>query len=148
MRSIRLSLILLVLSCAEPTATSPRAAAPTTVEAQQSNSYFVNASNRTVYVRIASVRGEGDEPIHTFIRGMFESADSASARRLVVDLRSITGGDTRLLVPLIKGIVMRDRFAHGGGLYVVVGPDSFSPAQNAARLLEQYANPIVVREAP
>jgi hypothetical protein len=140
--------MLLVLGCAEPTATLPRAAAPTTVGPQLGNSYYVNASNRTVYVRITSVRGEDEKPIHTFIRGMFESADSASARRLVVDLRSITGGDSRLLVPLIKGVVMRDRFAHSGGLYVVVGPNSFSPAQNAARLLEQYANPIVVNEAP
>ena len=149
MRSIRLSLILLILSCAEPTAISSRAAAPTIVESQQqSNSYFVNAANRTVYVRITSVRGDGGEPIHSFIRGMFHSADSAGAQRLVIDLRPITGGDTRLLVPLIKGVITRDRFARGGGLYAVVGPDSFSPAQNAARLLEQYANPIVVHEAP
>jgi C-terminal processing protease CtpA/Prc len=140
--------MLLVLGCAEPTATLSRAAAPTTVEPQLGNSYYVNASNRTVYVRINSVRADDERPIHTFIRGMFESADSASARRLVVDLRSITGGDTRLLVPLIRGVVMRERFAHGGGLYVVVGPDSFSPAQNAARLLQQYAHPVVVQEAP
>ena len=140
--------MLLVLGCAEPTATLPRPAASTTVGAQLGNSYYVNASNRTVYVTITSVRDESDEPIHTFIREMFQSADSAGARRLVVDLRSITGGDTRLLVPLIKGVVMRDRFAHGGGLYVVVGPDSFSPAQNAARLLQQYAHPVVVQDAP
>jgi len=148
MRPIRLSLILLVLSCAEPTATLPRAAASTTVGPQLSNSYFINAANRMVYVRIGAVRGDGGEPVHAFIRRMFESADSASAQRLVIDLRSISGGDTRLLVPLIKGVITRDRFARGGGLYAVVGPDSFSPAQNAARLLEQYANPIVVHEAP
>ena len=148
MRPIRLSLILLVLSCAEPTATSSRAAAPTTAAPQPGNSYVVNAANRTAYVSIGAVGGDGGEPVHAFVRRMFESADSASAQRLVIDLRSISGGDTRLLVPLIKGVVMRDRFAQGGGLYLVIGPDSFSPAQNAARLLEQYANPIVVHEAP
>jgi C-terminal processing protease CtpA/Prc len=140
--------MLLVLACAEPTATLPRAAAPTTIGPQLGNSYFINASNRTVYVRITSVRGEDDKPVHAFIRGMFQSADSASARRLVVDLRAITGGDTRLLVSLVKGVVMRERFSHRGRLYLVVGPNSFSPAQNAARLLEQYANPLVVDEAP
>jgi hypothetical protein len=148
MRSIRLSLILLVLSCAEPTAISSRAAAPTVVGSQQSNSYFVNGANRTVYVRITSARGDGGEPAYAFIRGMFGSADSAGAQRLVIDLRSVAGPDTRLLVPLIKGVVTRDRFARGGGLYLVVGPDSYSPAQNAARLLEQYARPIVVEDAP
>jgi hypothetical protein len=79
---------------------------------------------------------------------MFVSADSAGSQRLVVDLRSIADGDTRLLVPLIKGVVARDRLVKRGGVYVIVGPDSFSPRQNAARLLEQYANPIFVDEAP
>jgi hypothetical protein len=79
---------------------------------------------------------------------MFESADSSSARRLVVDLRSITGGDARLVVPLIKGVATRDRFVRRGGVYVIVGPKSFSPRQNAARLLEEYASPIFVDEAP
>jgi hypothetical protein len=75
---------------------------------------------------------------------MLESADSAAAQRLVVDLRSVAGSDARLLVPLIRGILTRDRFMRGGGLYVVVGPNSFSPTQNAATLLRQYANPIFV----
>jgi hypothetical protein len=47
-----------------------------------------------------------------------------------------------LLVPLIKGIVTRDRFVRPGGLVLIVGANSFSPAQNAARLLREYANPV------
>jgi len=123
----------------------PRPAAPTIAgQQQQTNSYSINADG-TVYVTLAQVRGESGERIRAFVQRMFESADSASARRLVIDLRSITGGDARLLVPLVKGIVLRDRFMHGGGLYLVVGPDSFAPSQNAATLLQQYANPIFVR---
>jgi hypothetical protein len=144
---IRLGLILLTLSCAEPTATSARPAAATIVGQQQDNSYSINAE-RTVYVRLVQVRGDTGEPIHAFVRRMIESADSADARRLVIDVRSITTGDARLLVPLIKGIVTHDRFVKSGGLYVVVGPNSFSPTQNAATLLQRYANPIFVREVP
>ncbi len=146
MTRLRLGLILTALSCADPTAILPRPAAPTIVgQQQQSNSYSINAADGTVYVTLAQVRGESGERIHAFVQRMFESADSASARRLVIDLRSITGGDARLLVPLIKGVAMRDRFVHGGGLYLVVGPNSFAPAQNAATLLQQYANPIFIR---
>ena len=146
MTRFRLALILTALGCAEPTAILPRSAAPTIAgQQQQNNSYSINAADGTVYVTLAQVRGESGERIHEFVQRMFESADSASARRLVIDLRSITGGDAPLLVPLIKGVVMRDRFIHGGGLYLVVGPDSFAPAQNAATLLQQYANPIFVR---
>lgn len=147
MKAIRLSLIVLALGCAEPTATLSRPAAPE-IAGQKSNSYFVNATNRTVYLTVAQLRAESSEPVHAFVKRMFASADSAGAQRLVVDLRSVTDGDTRLLVPLIRGVATRDRFVNRGGLYVVVGPDSFSPRQNAARLLEQYASPIFVEEAP
>jgi hypothetical protein len=105
----------------------------------------VDGAARTVYVRLLQVRGEEGEPIHAFVRRMFESADSANARRLVIDLRSVTGSDARLLTPLIRGIVTREQFANGGGLFLVVGSRSFSPAQNAAVLLQRYANPIFIR---
>jgi hypothetical protein len=149
MKTIRLSLILLALGCAEPTATLSRPAGPqAAVVGQKSNSYFINGTNRTVYLTVVQLRGETGEPVHAFMRRMFVSADSAGAQRLVVDLRLISDGDVRLLVPLIKGVATRDRFVKRGGVYVVVGADSFSPRQNAARLLEQYASPIFVDEAP
>jgi hypothetical protein len=110
---------------------------------QRVNSYSINAADRTIYVKLAGVRGEG-EPIHAFMRRMFVSADSAGARRLVIDLRSITGSDARVLVPLIKGIVRRDRFVQRGGLLLNVGSNSFSREQNAATLLAKYANPILL----
>jgi len=146
MRRNRVGLILLALGCAEPTASSPRPAAPTIVGVgQQQNSYSINAADGVVYVRLARVRGEDGEPIRAFMQRMFETADSADARRLVIDLRSISGGDARLLVPLIKGILARDRFVQNGGLSLVVGPHSFSPGQNAATLLQRYAHPTFVR---
>jgi hypothetical protein len=148
MNIIRLALIFLTFSCAEPTASLPRPAVSTSVAQQQDNSYSINAADRTVYVRLAVLRGENGEPVRSFVRRMIESADSANARRLVIDLRSIAGGDAPLLVPLIQGIVTRDRFMQSGALYVVVGPNSFSPMQNAATLLRRYANPIFVHQSP
>jgi hypothetical protein len=145
-RTMGLGLVALTLCCVEPTATLPRPAAATTVSEQKSNSYSINAAESTVYVRLVQLRGEGGEPIHAFLQRMLESADSAAAQRLVVDLRSVAGSDARLLVPLIRGILARDRFMRDGGLYVIVGPNSFSPTQNAATLLRQYANPIFVEQ--
>ncbi len=147
MRTMGLGLVALTLSCAEPTATLPRPSAATTVSEQKSNSYSISAAESAVYVRLVQLRGEGGEPIHAFLQRMLESADSAGAQRLVVDLRSVSGSDARLLVPLIRGILTRDRFMRSGGLYVVVGPNSFSPTQNAATLLRQYANPIFVEQS-
>jgi hypothetical protein len=79
---------------------------------------------------------------------MFASADASGATRLVIDLRSVRGGDSFLVVPLVKGILARERFNQSGGLLVVVGDASFSPGQSAAAVLQQYAHPIFVREPP
>jgi hypothetical protein len=121
-----------------------RPLAPAIAEAKVNNSYSINPVERSVYVRFTAVRKEGGEPVYVFIRRMFEGADSAGATRLVVDLRSVSGSDTFLLVPLLKGVIARDRFLEFGGLLVLVGSESFSPRQNAATLLQQYANPIIV----
>jgi hypothetical protein len=147
-RTIRFGLILLTLGCAEPTATTSRPATTASVVEQKSNSYSIDAAERTVYVSLVQVRGESGEPVHAFLRRVMDTADAAGAQRLVVDLRSIAGSDARMLVPLIRGVVTRDRFVREGGLYVVIGPNSFSPTQNAATLLGQYAHPIFVDHPP
>lgn len=117
--------------------------------AQERNySFLISPSDRTVRVRFARVRSDGTESVSSFMRRMFASADSAGARQLVLDLRATRGGDAFLVVPLIKGVLARERFAEPGGLIVFVGPESYSPGQNAATLLQQYASPIFVRDAP
>ena len=150
MNAIPASLLLLALGCAEPVTSPPAEArlgadkrAPT-----QENSYSINLADRSIYVRIAKVRGGNIEPIHVFMRTVFASADSANAQRLVIDLRSLRGSDTRLAVPLVKGVATHELFTRRGGLFVVVGPASFSSTQNAATLLQHYANPIFVRHPP
>jgi len=149
MRGISLGLIFVALSCAEPTSISLAPPAAPAIDGQrQINSYTINDASHTAYVRLVQIRGESDEPVYAFVRRMFASADSADATRLVIDLRSIAGSDARLAVPLVRGIVTRDRFAQDGALYVVVGPHSFTPTQTAATLLQRYANPILVHETP
>lgn len=145
MNIARFGLILLALSCSEPTAATQRPEISAVArQPKGGNSYSINPIDGTVYVSFASTRAEDDEPLRDFMRRVFASADSAGAGRLVIDLRSISGSDARLLVPLIKGVATRDRFARSGGLYVLVGDNSFSPTQNAATLLQQYAKPVFV----
>jgi hypothetical protein len=117
--------------------------------AQEKNySFSITPADHTVRVRFTRVRSEGPESVSAFMRRMFASADSVGASRLVLDLdlRSTTGGDGFLLVPLVKGVLARTRFVQRGGLVVIVGPESFSPGQSAASLLQRYANPIFIAE--
>ena len=143
MTRLKLGLMLTALSCAEPTAIYQRPAdGEIRTQPQGRSSYSISSVDRTIYIRLTTGRDRHAEPVHAFLREMFRSADSADAQRMVIDLRAVTGSDARLLVSLIKGIVTRDRFAQPAGLYVIVGRRSFSPEQNAATLLRQYANPI------
>ena len=138
-------LMLAALSCSEPIANTQRSTISIVAEQEhQSYSYSINPVDRTVYVAFTSLRNESGERIPAFMRRMFASADSVGAERLVIDVRALTGSDARLLVPLIKGVATRDHFLHVGALYVIVGPNSYSPSQNAATLLQRYAKPIFV----
>jgi len=103
-------------------------------------------TERTIYFQFNSVRNGGDEPFEVFVQRMFETADSAGAQRLIVDLRWNYGGNTALVTPLLRGVLGRERFVRRGGLYVIIGRITNSAAQNAVTLLERYANPILVGE--
>jgi C-terminal processing protease CtpA/Prc len=116
------------------------------VAREQNYSFSISPADRTVLVRFTRVRSDGVESVNAFMRRMFASADSAGATKLVLDLRSTRGGDAFLVVPLVKGILARERFAQRGGLVVIVGPESFSPGQNVASMLQRYANPVFVGE--
>jgi hypothetical protein len=149
MTTFRSAVALLALACAEPTAIPRETGAPPVRQASVvTSSFSIDAANRTLYVRLASPRPDDAEPVHAFMRRMFASADSAGVKRMVVDLRGVTGGDARLLVPLLRGVASREQLARSGGLYVVVGDASFSPGQSAATLLARYAQPRFVTEAP
>jgi len=144
---IRIACALLALGCVEPTSVEPTLDSMPAISSQDSpaSTFAIDELARTVYVRFAGLQGDGREPLHVMIRRMFESADAVSAEKLIVDLRAVSGGDARVLVPLIRGIMTHERFMRSGALYVVVGPASYSPVQNAAALLTRYAKPIVVQ---
>jgi hypothetical protein len=129
-------------SAETPVAIRPGQQASGEVPKESNYSFSISPTDRSIRVRFARVRSDENESVSDFMRRMFAIADSVGATRLVIDVSSIRGGDAFLTVPLVAGVVRRERFVHRGGLVVIVGPDSFSPAQNAATLLERYANPI------
>ena len=140
-------IVALLVACSADSAVAPAPGQPqeaAAVAADRNYSFAIAPSSGTMHVKFSRVRPNGGESVSDFVERMFASADAAGATRLVVDISATKGGDTFLLVPLLKGIMARDRFAKRGGLIVIVGPDSFSPAQNTATLLQRYAQPIFV----
>jgi len=133
-------------ACAGESPVTPRSEPQVSeqVASEPNYSFSISPADRTVRVRFTRVRSDGTESVSAFMQRMFASADAAGATKLVLDLRSIRGGDSFLVVPLVKGVLARERFVQRGGLVVMVGPESFSQAQSAASLLQRYANPMFV----
>lgn len=146
MPMMRAVVALVALACAEPTAVATSGPEATAIEANAVGSSFSISASGTVYLRLVAPGPDDTESPHEFVRRMFADADAAGARRLVIDLRSLTGSDARLAVPLVHGIVVRDRFARDGGLVVVTGAETYSPRQSVATLLAAYAAPRFVSE--
>jgi hypothetical protein len=151
MRRAALSLtsVLALMGCSTDSSVAPASIRNTIAAAAASGpnySFSIEAGGRTVHVRFARVRSDGQESVSAFVNRMFASADASGATRLVLDLSATKGGDSFLIVPLVKGIVSRGQFARPGGLVVITGPDTFSPSQNAAVVLQRYARPIFVNQ--
>ena len=139
--------VAMLLACSTESAVAPAPVQSTAAVVAYRNYSFSIAPSGTVHVTFTRLRGTPSESVSDFVGRMFAGADAAGATRLVVDLSATKGGDAFLLVPLVKGIIAREQFTRRGGLIVIVGPDSFSPAQNAARMLRQYAQPIFVQQS-
>jgi hypothetical protein len=80
-----------------------------------------------------------------FTRTIFAAMENLTAHRLVLDLRRNGGGNNFLGEALRRGIE-RSRFNRPGGLYILIGPQTFSAAQNLANRIERETFAIFVGE--
>ena len=83
------------------------------------------------------------ETFEALTREVFNSLRGPDTRRLVVDLRRNGGGNNFFGEALRKGIG-RSTCNRPGGLYVLIGPRTFSAAQNLANRLERETFAIFV----
>src|SRR5687767_8389564 len=100
---------------------------------------------RTVYFGFNSVVNDPRESLAQFSTRLLGFVDSIQADRLIIDLRANNGGNSRLLLPLTDGIAA-SRVNRPGGLYVLIGPYTYSAAMNAAALLELHTQATFVGE--
>lgn len=119
-----------------PAARTPGDVENWTAEAGGRNFFRVIEDGRTLFLSLDQM---GDVDGHGFIdltRSVIAAMSGPAVRRVVVDLRRNLGGNNGLGEPLRKHLE-RSRFNRPGGLYVLVGPQTFSAAQNLATRLER-----------
>jgi hypothetical protein len=102
-------------------------------------SQFIS-SDSTLFVSYRAVVSLDNPTNADFWRGVFAMADSLPVKRLVIDLRENSGGNSFYNRQVVRGIIARPRLDRAGALFVFIGDRTFSAAMNLVQDLEQWTN--------
>jgi hypothetical protein len=110
-----------------------------------SGNYVRDIGDGVAYLSLDDMDDVDGKPFELLTREVFALLARAETRRLIIDLRRNGGGNNYFGEALRKG-VGRSRCNQPGSLYVLVGPQTFSAAQNLANRLERETFAIFVGE--
>lgn len=97
-----------------------------------------------VYVQFREAAHDPDDPPAQFVRRLLTQAGNREIDRLVLDLRDNHGGRGMWNQPFLRGLPGHPRFDRPGGLYVLIGPETFSAAMLLLTEIEQHSQAILV----
>ena len=107
--------------------------------------HFEHAGD-VLYVQINTVRDSKEETLAHFAQRVHDEIVATRPDKLAIDLRQNRGGDNTLNVPLIRSIIQSESIDRPGHLFGIIGPATFSAAQNLTDQLEKYTNILFVGE--
>src|SRR6185295_16525727 len=88
------------------------------------------ADQKTTYFWFGAVQNSPHKSFKDTVNEVFESIEKNGDENLVIDMRFNGGGNTGLIRPLIQGLIKNDRINQRGHLWVIIGRNTFSAAQN------------------
>lgn len=104
-----------------------------------------------LYVQFNAVQDKprsGESPgetVEAFFKRVFDYIETNQIDKMVLDMRLNGGGNNYLNLPLTLGMI-KSRVNKRGNLFVIIGRETFSAAQNTVNELEKYTNAIFVGE--
>ena len=107
--------------------------------------------NGIAYVQFNEVQDRqpaGDKPgetVEAFFNKVFDYVEANKIDKFVLDMRLNGGGNNYLNLPITIGLI-KSRVNKKGNLFVIIGRETFSAAQNTVNELEKYTNAIFVGE--
>jgi tetratricopeptide (TPR) repeat protein len=101
---------------------------------------------KAVYFGFHAVAENEGESFADFVKRLMGRIQETKAEYLVIDMRLNGGGNTGLVKPLIDALIRDDRVNRPGHLFVIIGRDTFSAAQNTVNLLEANTHATFVGE--
>ncbi len=102
--------------------------------------------SKTMYVQLNEMLNKDDKTIAQFFEEVRVAAESNGAERLVLDIRQNGGGNNGLAPAVVRGLVQLRNIDQRGKLFVIIGRQTFSAAQNLTNVIELFTNAIFVGE--
>ncbi len=102
--------------------------------------------DKTLYFNYNSCREMADESLGDFTEAIMNRIEQNDVERLILDLRNNRGGNSTLLEPFIDKIRKCEKINREGGLYVVIGRDTFSSALLNAFAMKNKTKAIFIGE--
>lgn len=116
---------------------------PVSHQHEDSHYWFtVLPEQRAIYFQFNLVINDG-EPLDKFAARLSTALNRQGIDRVVIDLRNNTGGDNTLLQPLLVALIRAPQNRRGG-MFAIIGPTTFSAAQNFVNRLESYSDVILL----
>jgi len=124
-----------------------KVAAPTPLHGKDVPFDFVYLqAPRVVYAVYNQVDDADKETVATFATRLFAFVDANPVDKLIIDIRENGGGDNYKNQPLLLGIIRARAIDRPGHLFVLIGPRTFSAAQNFASQAERWTQALFVGE--
>lgn len=101
---------------------------------------------RAVYFGFQAVSGNEGESFKHVIESMNSLIEEKSPDYLIIDMRLNGGGNTGLVAPFIESVIRNAKLNQPGKLFVIIGRNTFSAAQNTVNMLEKFTNATFVGE--
>jgi Tetratricopeptide repeat/Peptidase family S41 len=112
------------------------------------NNYWFEylADSKTVYVQYNAVGNKRDESVADFFKRVFAFVDANPVDRFVLDIRRNRGGMNPLNLPIIHGLMRRDKINQPGKLFAIIGRGTNSAAVFLTGDLQEHTHAIFVGE--
>ena len=98
-----------------------------------------------MYVQVNVIGSMEDEPLSEFCDSIKAIAENEEMAAFVFDLRNNGGGNTDLNKHYLA-LLLSDNINIRGKLFTVIGPNTFSAAQNLSNILENYTETLFIGE--
>jgi tetratricopeptide (TPR) repeat protein len=102
--------------------------------------------NNTIYVQFNVVTQKKEQSLKDFNIELRSLIAQNKIQNLILDLRHNHGGNGSILPPMLKTVINFEVMNPKGKIFVLIGRETFSAAQNLLTDITKYTNPIIVGE--